>query len=180
MKVLRDPWGLEIPEYVLRNLEKRRIAAISDNAWCVSPYLGVTIDVYATRKGYAVLAATWHYGADRHNIIRKYPQYLYAAFQVKAEELEKALFDAIHALFIGPELESRRLYEKDGAHEVVEQIDKTIEAITERARVWAEQSALAIRARDFNKLSSITLELPYRLQVAVNLYTTRRLSWKAK
>jgi len=177
---LRDPWGIEIPEYVLRNLKEKKIAEVSDNAWSVSPYLGITLEVFSTRKGYAVLAATWHYGPNRHGIIMKWARYVYAAFQVKTDELEEALYQAIRTLFIEPELESRELYEKDGAHEVVEQINTTIKTIEERAKTWAEQSALAIRARDFKKLSETVLELPYRLQVAVNLYTTRRLSWKAK
>lgn len=203
MRELKAQAGLDFPGYVLENLEKKKIAEIYDNAWAVSPYLGVTIDVYATRKGYAVLAASWHYGPDRHGIIKKWACYKYAAFQVKAEELSQALFNAIKTLFIDGMIADKEFLERqlkelrdeeysyDEKYEeykkrqskwltdTIKATEERIRSLEEKAKIWAEQSALAIRARDFERLSAITLELPDRLQVAVNLYTMRRLSWKA-
>jgi len=167
MYEMKERYGREypiyLPRYVLDSLKKNALATIHDNKWSVSPYLGTTLTVYRTRKGYAVIASEYTYGRGRAGEIAKVPAIVYTAFEVSTDELEKALRHAGEELWVRP-------YEEAGEAEKARVAE-------ERVRRWSEESALAIRDNDLERLMRITLVLPERLQVAVNTYVNREIAW---
>jgi len=167
MYEMKERYGREypiyLPKYVIDALEKNAIATIHDNKWGVSPYLGTTLTVYRTRKGYAVIASEYTYGRGRAGEIAKVPAIVYTAFEVSTDELEKALRHAGEELWV-------RAYEEAGEAEKAREAE-------ERVRRWAEESALAIRDNDLERLMDIELVLPERLQVAVGTYVNRKITW---